>query len=63
MSGRGTPSRRAAAATVLGLADAGTISIQEYGEQLVLDIPNDARGATATDELLFVALHERAAAR
>ncbi len=60
MIGRGTPSRRAVAATVLGLADAGAISIEEYGEQLVLDIPNDARGATATDELVLVALHERA---
>jgi uncharacterized membrane protein len=58
--GRGTPSRRAIAATVLALADANAIEINEYGEKVVIEIPNDARGATATDELVLVALHERA---
>lgn len=58
--GQGRPSGRAVAATVLGLADRGVIELQEAGEQVRIDVPPDATGATRTDELVLAGLRARA---
>jgi hypothetical protein len=54
--GKGEPSGRAVAATVLGLADRDVIDVQEYGDKIVIDVPATATGDSATDEIVLGAL-------
>ena len=58
--GKGEPSDRAVAATVLGLADRDVIDVQEYGDKIVIDVPATATGDSATDEIVLDALRARA---
>jgi hypothetical protein len=60
---RGAPSGRAVAATMLGLAARGAIDIQEHGSNVVVVVPDAARGATPTDSLVLGGLRARADAR
>lgn len=57
---RGTPSGRAVAGTVLGLAHNGALSITEHGPQLVIDLAPNARASSTTDQLVLDALWARA---
>ncbi len=56
----GTPSGRAVAATVLGLAARDVIDVQEHGPQVVVVVPSDAQGATATDRMVLGGLRANA---
>jgi uncharacterized membrane protein len=58
--GEGTPSRRAVAATVLELAARSVLSLQEYGERMVVEIPDTATGATETENLVIEGLRANA---
>ncbi len=58
--GKGEPSGRAVAATVLGLAARDVIDVQEYGDKVVIDIRANAAAANATDQLVLDALRARA---
>jgi predicted membrane protein DUF2207 len=58
--GEGRPRGRAIAATVLGLADRGVIEIQEAGDRVRIAVPEDASGATHTDQLVLDGLRARA---
>lgn len=58
--GRGTPSRRAVAATVLELADDRALTIQEYGPKVVLALSDRAAPATPEAALVLGSLGSRA---
>jgi hypothetical protein len=51
--GEGRPSRRAIAGTVLELADRGAITIEEYGERLVIRIEPDAQGESKREQVVL----------
>lgn len=61
--GKGTPPRRAVAGVILALADRHEISIDEYGEQIVIDVAPDAAVHNQGESIVAEALAERADAQ
>jgi hypothetical protein len=60
LHGEGKPQRTAIAGVVLDLAHRNVIDVEQYGEKVVVRVPDDAAGETEGEQLVLSGLRENA---